>query len=177
MRDLSPKYRCRNHTPPDRMKHQIRTSHRLPRSLAKAQTRGGLATSAVGHHLTLVASKKHRSRGPRHVRHSTSRHRSVSKVAIRIEAELPRFLELPKNSHAPTEDQHHLIATHMQKAPAAMPASQGSHLCRLSDDVSHRSSLVELSHSPQSIASQVIARCRCHEHHRLTLSRTTLTVA
>jgi len=115
--------------------------------------------------------------GPRHVRHNTPRHKSVSEVAIRMEAELPRFLEPRKNSHAPTEDRHHLIATPMQKAPAAMPASQGSHLCRLSDDLSHRSSLVELSHPPQSIASQVIARCRCHERHRLTLSCTTLTVA
>ena len=115
--------------------------------------------------------------GPRHVRHNTPRHKSVSEVAIRIGAELPRFLEPPKNSHAPTEDRHHLVAPPAQKAPAAMPANQGSHLRRLSDDVSHRSSPAELSHPPQSAASQVIARCRCHKRRCLTLSRITLTVA
>ena len=91
------------HTPPDRMNNRESTND------------GSLATPVIGLYLALVATKKHYTWGPRHIRHSTPRHGCVSEVAIRMEGSDAHILEPPLNSQATTEGRHRLVASPTQR--------------------------------------------------------------
>ena len=131
MRDPSLKYRCRNHTPPDRMK-----TPDPDLSQAASQSRKGTNAQGPRHirrwtppHSRRLEETPLAGASPRPPQHSTSQIRFRSRHQDRGGvAPLPRA---SKEQPCPNRRPHHLVAPPAQKTPAALPTSQGSRLRRL----------------------------------------------
>ena len=144
-----------HHTPSDRVKkHQIWTSHRLPcKHQCNSTKRRGLAASAVGLHLSLVASKKTPRTGSRHTR-------SISYVALMV---LRKGAPLPKISTNQPSCRHRSTSPRcFTHAPSHCHHSSKSRksLAPSFDVVLHQVAPTKPSNPPRSTASLVIPRYR-----------------